>query len=100
MMFMQFSCIPAESSAATDAFAEAIINCWINREDRAEAESLARSVIADQGWCVENLEDHYTITREDYADGHSREGLEAYDNAERDGHSFICHTYFAGPKLN
>jgi len=100
MMFMQFSCIPAESSAATETFGEAIINCWIDREDWAEAESLARSIIADQGWCVECLVDQYTITREDYADGHSREGLEAYENAERIGHSFVCHTNFAGPKLN
>ena len=100
MLFLQFECMPAPDSIAGEAFTEAVINCWIEGLEPVEAEEYARSVIGRQGWKVGELKEIYTITRAEYEDGHSQEGLEAFDEATKTGQCFICHTFLAEPKLN
>ncbi len=98
MLYLRFCCAPATES--TSGFGGAIINCWIKELDGRDAEEFARSVIEERGWNIESIEDRYPIAREDYADGHSPEGLAAFEDAERTGQCFVCHTFFSEAARN
>jgi len=71
----------------------AFIVCWINQEDRKEAEVFARTFVEREGWHIQALNRMEIIARSDYDDGHSPLGLASFEEAYKNGSCFRIHTY-------
>lgn len=69
--------------------------CWVRASLPAEAESVARGILVESGWEVEEvIEDPRPIAREEYADDAAK--LELIDEAEREGVAMTLHTWEVG----
>ena len=93
MLFFQFECSPVPDTEAAVDTGGAYVNCWIAGRERDEAEQHARQAIEGQGWRVDALVEAYPITREEYAGGHSPQGLRYFDEAGTDGACFVFYAY-------
>jgi hypothetical protein len=57
MIYIQFEAMPTQRLSARDDTAGAYANCWVRTSDVAEAEQLARQLIAEQEWVVVSIEE-------------------------------------------
>jgi hypothetical protein len=61
MFYFRFEARPKNTSLESAKVGGAMINCWIERETREEAESYARGSIADEDWLITGLEATATL---------------------------------------
>jgi len=57
MIYIQFEAMPTQSVAERENVTGAYVNCWIQTDDVAQAEKLARLWIAEQEWVVIGVEE-------------------------------------------
>ncbi|PSR54089.1 hypothetical protein AHMF7605_11435 [Adhaeribacter arboris] len=69
----------------------AYIKCWIESENFDQADTTAQQEIEGMGWNVLELDEAFTITREDYSEDLNE--LEYYEQALIDKEVFLFHTY-------
>jgi hypothetical protein len=83
MYFIILEASPLSTHPRHNEFAGAFAACWVATDDAAVAEREARSVLADAGWEVRAVDEHYPVDRERYLG--SAESLRWYDQALVDG---------------
>jgi hypothetical protein len=94
MYFFAFRSRPKPENENKGKHGGAYINCWIDQHSREEAEEIARQYIGDSGWIVEAKEEDRSTYEEDYAE--SKDGLEYYQKAQKEGSCFVFHTWPIG----
>ncbi len=92
MFYFRFEARPKNGSPESAKVGGALINCWIQRVTREEAESYARGSIADEDWLITELEDAFVVTRETQAP----EGMQYFEQAEVDQNVFVFHRWPVG----
>lgn len=78
----------------TDLFEEtsgAYANCWINSNNKREAQKYAEGVIGHHGYVVENLETGERVSRDTYKD--DPEALEHFEEASTEGSCFVYYEW-------
>jgi hypothetical protein len=83
MYFIILEAVPQPTNPRHDEFGGAFAACWVNTDDPAVAEQEARAVLADAGWEVRAVDEHYAVAREQYVE--TPESLERFDRALADG---------------
>lgn len=71
--------------------AGAYINCWIEAENFEQADTVARQEIEEMKWRILDLDEAYTVTKEDYLEDTNE--LEYYEQALIDKQVYVFHTY-------
>ena len=89
--FFTFRARPITPPTDLDDMAGAYVNCWLVRDDMAEAEEEARRDIAESGWVIESLEEATTITDEYYID--KPDGKEYFEQAQLDKEVYVYHNW-------
>lgn len=72
------------------------MNCWIRSNSEHEAEIIAVEAIRNDGWCIQSLEDKFIAEKERYVD--DPEVLELYEQAEKEGESYIFNIWPPEPQ--
>lgn len=90
MYFVQFEITPRRDREEFSDIAAAIVNCWIQTDSLPDAIDEARRHIANQGWFVDDPDEAYVISREDYDD--DSPGLQYFEQALIDRAVFVFHT--------
>jgi hypothetical protein len=93
MLFITFNCSTVSNALSTNKYGGAFINMWARDMNLEQAMNFARPYLEAQGWSIQGVEESCDITRDDYADKHSTEGLASFEEAERNGTCFMIHTF-------
>ena len=91
MFYLQYGCIPSQTSDVYGEFGGAYISCWIKAASIATARTLAELAIQENKWIVQELEESYPIKQEDYEKDDV--SLEYYQQAETDGEVYVYDTW-------
>lgn len=91
MFLLTYHCKPQSQTDDLEDVAGAYINCWIEAENFEQAGISARQELDEMDWQVLELEEAFTVTREDYSEDPN--GLEYYEQALIDKQVFLIHTY-------
>lgn len=83
MYFIILEATPNATHPERDAIGGAFAACWVATDDAAVAEREARAVLADAGWTVGAVDEHYPVAREQYLG--NADSLARYDRALADG---------------
>jgi hypothetical protein len=94
MFFFTFLASPTPDAKEFSDTGGAYVNCWIQGQERAEAERRATELIADYGWSVEALEEAATVTSDDYTA--EDEDREFYEQALMEGEVLVFNTWPKG----
>ena len=66
MFYLQFRCIPSETSDNYREMGGAYVSCWIKAVSIKDAKRIAELVIQENNWLVQGLEESHPIKQEDY----------------------------------
>ena len=89
-----FLAVPTQEAKEIATAGGAYVECWIQSDDRDQAEERATDLIYDYGWAVESLEAEAIVTRADYEeDGENRQ---FYEQALTEGEVLVFHTWPPG----
>jgi hypothetical protein len=91
MYFFTFLATPTPDAKEFADTAGAYVHCWIQEEERAEAEQRASGLIHDYGWSVEALEEGSTVTGDTYSE--EDEDREFYEEALMEGAVLVFNTW-------
>jgi hypothetical protein len=91
MFYLQYRCIPSETSDNYRELGGAYISCWIKAVSIKGARTIAEFEIQENEWIVQELEESGPIKREDYEK--DDESLEYYHQAEIDGEVYVFDTW-------
>lgn len=94
MFFFTFLASPTPDAQEYPDTGGAYVDCWIQGDDRSEAEGRARGLIQDYGWSVEALESQTTVTSQDYQD--DEENREFYEQALVEQEVLVFNTWPPG----
>ena len=89
MYYFLFLAHPKSGSEHEAKCAGAYVNCWIDFKNQGGAEQLARIALEDDGWIIDKCDEVRCPTRADYESPDDREYLEFFDQAHKDGWSFV-----------
>lgn len=89
MYFIQFEVTPRHDHPKTNEIAGAVVNCWIERPTLEEAIEVAQEGIRAISWIVDEPDEAYIITRDDYDD--DSPGLPYFEQALIDKEVFVFH---------
>lgn len=90
MFFFTFVARPKQDNPRRYEYGGAFVNCWVNRIDQGEAETIARTNIDHHGWQVEARETSCMVTPEHCR---CREDRKHFRQAEHDGHCLVFETW-------
>ena len=99
LFLLTVRCAPDPNFPDNSEVAGAFVNCWVNRDDLARAETLALASLAEGGWLVEEIESWEIVTRDLYVhrDEPDEEDdvnyCELFDAALDEGISCLIHTW-------
>jgi hypothetical protein len=91
MYFFTFLAVPTPNAKEFMDSGGAYVNCWIQSDDRHEAERRASALIDEYGWSVEALEEGATVTSAAY--GPDDEDREFYEQALAEGEVLVFNTW-------
>jgi hypothetical protein len=91
MFYLQYRCIPSETSDNYRELGGAYISCWIKAVSIKDARTIAELEIQENQWIVQELEESGPIKREDYEK--DDESHEYYQQAEIDGEVYVFDTW-------
>jgi hypothetical protein len=91
IFFLTFEAMPCHNHPQRDEVGGAFVNCWINAETLAEAEQLAREIVEQSRWHIDNLTESYADDGTLY--DHDAPGLQYYEQALVDDSVLVYHTY-------
>jgi hypothetical protein len=91
MFFFTFLATPTPEAKEYSDTGGAYVHCWVQGEQRGEAEQRASGLIHDYGWSVEALEEGATVTSADYAE--EDEDREFYEEALMEGAVLVFNTW-------
>ena len=93
MFLFTFDASPAKNSSCTCP--GAIINCWVNFDDFAGAEFIARKFVESQGWIIKkNEEEPLSVSPQWFPVGRiARQRNRCYNIARKTGLAYLCITY-------
>jgi len=94
MFFFTFLATPTPDAKEFSDTGGAYVNCWIQGQERTEAERRATELIEDYGWSVESLEEAATVTSDDYTA--EDEDREFYEQALMEGEVLVFNTWPRG----
>jgi hypothetical protein len=89
MIYARIEAFPNASSSERQRLGGALVNCWIKRDDIAEAVSIARRMIAERGWYSETIEEARFCSRDEFPE----EGREYFDQALTDEEVLVFYTH-------
>ena len=91
MFFLTYLATPTPDAKEFADTGGAYVHCWIQAEERAEAEQRASGLIHDYGWSVEALEEGATVTGDTYSE--EDEDREFYEEALMEGAVLVFNTW-------
>jgi hypothetical protein len=94
MFFYTFLATPTPEAKEFSDTGGAYVNCWIQGQERTEAERRAAELIEDYGWSIEALEETATVSGDDYAP--EDEDREFYEQALMEGEVLVFNTWPRG----
>jgi hypothetical protein len=94
MFFFTFLAVPTPDAKEFLDSGGAYVNCWIQGEDRQDAEQRASDLIHEYGWSVEALEEGAIVTSADYSQ--DDEDREFYEQALVEGEVLVFNTWPRG----
>jgi hypothetical protein len=94
MFFFTFLAVPTPEAQEFQDSGGAYVSCWIQGDDRQEAEQRAADLIDEYGWSVEALEEGSTVTGAAY--GPEDEDREFYEQALVEGEVLVFTTWPRG----
>jgi hypothetical protein len=94
MFFFTFLAVPTPDAKEFLDTGGAYVNCWIQGEDRQEAEQRASDLIHEYGWSVEALEEGAIVSRADYSQ--DDEDREFFEQALAEGEVLVFNTWPRG----
>lgn len=94
MYFFTFLAVPTSDAKEFWEAGGAYVNCWIQGDDREDAERRASDLIHEYGWAVEALEEGAIVTGADY--GPDDEDREFYEQALVEGEVLVFNTWPRG----
>ena len=94
MYFFVLLAHPNPTNAEYGEIDGAYVSCWVNEPTEALAERRARQTIEELGWDVDERDQGYMVSRDDYEA--SSESLERFDQALVDGCVLTFHRWPVG----
>jgi hypothetical protein len=95
MFYVQYPVtpLPDRSDVAT-RYGGAIVNCWIDRPTRLEAEIVAKQMIESEGWQVLKSLEINEVSEADYSKDH--DARQYFEQAQLDKEVLVFFVYPAG----
>ena len=94
MFLLTYLAAPTPDAREFQDSGGAYVSCWIQNQDRQEAEKRATELIEEYGWSVEALQDGSVVTSADYA--RDDEDREFYEQALVEGEVLVFNTWPRG----
>ena len=94
MYFLTFHAVPTPDAKEFHDSGGAYVSCWIQSQDRQDAEQRAAELIQDYGWSVEALEEGAIVSSGDY--GEDDEDRQFYEQALVEGEILVFNTWPRG----
>ncbi len=94
MFFLTFLAVPTPDAKEFQDAGGAYVSCWIQSQDRADAEQRATDLIHNYGWSVEGLEEGAVVSSADY--GADDEDRQFYEQALVEGEVLVFNTWPRG----
>jgi hypothetical protein len=94
MVYARIEAYPTKGSLVGECYGGAMVNCWIQRADLDDAVSVARRMIAEQGWFSEAVEEVRYCTRDEFPE----ESRQYFDQAVTDDEVLVFYTHPNGQK--
>lgn len=91
MYFFTFLAVPTPDAKEFWDSGGAYVNCWIQGQDRHEAEKRASDLIHEYKWSVEALEEGAIVTSADYSQ--DDDDREFYEQALTEGEVLVFNTW-------
>lgn len=91
MFFLTYLANPTPDAKEFADTGGAYVHCWIQAEERAEAEQRASGLIQEYGWSIEALEEGTTVTGDTYSE--EDEDREFYEEALMEGAVLVFNTW-------
>src|SRR5687768_10147576 len=86
--FVGFRARPGQALAESSEVGGAFVNCWIKAGSDDEAQNVAHSFIASEGWIIEAVEHAPRLVTEP-----DKETEEYFEQAEIDGSCYVFHNW-------
>lgn len=94
MFLLTYLAAPTPDAKEFQDSSGAYVSCWIQSQDRQDAEKRATELIEEYGWSVESLQEGSTVTSADYAG--DDEDREFYEQALVEGEVLVFNTWPRG----
>lgn len=94
MFFFTYLAVPTPDAKEFHDAGGAYVNCWIQSQDRHDAEQRSRDLIQEYGWSVEALEEGAIVTGDAYEE--DEEDREFYEQALVEGEVLVFNTWPRG----
>ncbi|HBL29456.1 MAG TPA: hypothetical protein DD490_21700 [Acidobacteria bacterium] len=94
MFLLTFQAVPTPDAKEFHDAGGAYVSCWMQNQDKDDAEERARELIEDYGWEVESLEEGAVVTGADYEE--DDEDREFYEQALVEGEVLVFNTWPRG----
>jgi len=94
MYFLTFHAVPTPDAKEFHDSGGAYVSCWIQSQDRQDAEQRATGLIQDYGWSVEALEEGAIVSSSDYDE--DDEDRQFYEQALVEGEVLVFNTWPRG----
>ena len=91
MQFVLIAAIQDPEAEHDEEYGGAYVSCWIKDQTLRNALHIAKGWIQDAGWFVEEIEEQYPVTAEDYTD--KPDSAQYYAQALIDGEVFVYHVF-------
>jgi hypothetical protein len=94
MFLLTYLAAPTPDAKEFQDSGGAYVSCWIQSQDRDDAEKRATALIEEYGWSVESLQEGSVVTSADYA--RDDEDREFYEQALVEGEVLVFNTWPRG----
>jgi hypothetical protein len=94
MFLLTYLAAPTPDAKEFQDSGGAYVSCWIQNQNRQEAEKRATELIVEYGWSVEALQEGAVVTSADYA--RDDEDREFYEQALVEGEVLVFNTWPRG----
>ena len=94
MWFFVYEAYPKPSSPEYEQVDGAFVSCWIDERIESIADALARAVIEEQGWDVQERDQSYEVAEGNYEEG--SDSIELFRQAVLDGCVMTFHSWPIG----
>jgi hypothetical protein len=91
MQFVMISAVQDPDAEHKEKLGGAHVCCWIKDQSPRNAAYIAKGWIEDAGWIVQDIDEHYPVTADDFAD--KPESAQYYEQALTDGEAFVYHVF-------